>query len=1040
MKTAQYVFVAYQLLLSVASAVVSWVWREHAGVRRPHLALDDPVQGNWQSPVTYIVLLSITFWILYGYLVPISLFVTMELVKFWQAFVFINNDPVLKTNTEWRQQQKLEPEHLPQHQQHQHQQYQHRHRHLHHHQQQRVHRAAGQQGLDEQSIQGPRGHPHQHHHNPPAVMGPSAMHGGGGGGGGGGDGGGGGGGGANGADGSTHAFARSSAVNEDLGRVVMVFSDKTGTLTRNDMRFRCCALGEERYGSLDVRLEERPELQGMEAVVAFDARLPQGPSPDEVALLEAARQLGFELAARRGDQVELKLALPPSPAPPPALPPAAQRGDGTGTDAPGPDEESLPPVAVVVRYRILNVLEFTSARKRMSVVVEAPDGSLAVHTKGADSVVLPRLAAAAAAGGSGSDSEDIRVAAATENLHYFATLGLRTLVLAARPLPDRKWYDNWDARYQEAAAAVHTDPRVRAAALDSLAEEIEREMQLVGVAAIEDQLQDGVPEAVATLLAAGVRVWMITGDKLETAVNIARAARLVTQPHDSQLLVLREHEEQAGEAHVPYTVDTATTTELVVDGRTLDMVLDRRPLAARLAALCASCASVVVCRASPAQKAALVQLMRDYRRRLAAARRRRRWHWLTGGASGGGAAPPPLPPLQRLLQRWWGSCCTADRRARNDDQRGFCGNDGDGDDEEVEKEEVGGSAAADGAGGVVGGRGCTDPRDREGVLLAIGDGANDVAMIQATDVGVGVMGKEGRQAVNNSDVAVPLFRHLVPLLLVHGQLCSERLSRLITYSFYKNLAYWGVLLMFQFYCGFSGQALIDDISGSFYNVVFTAFPILVVALQESHAPDPSVTLMQHPELYNAHPPLTPMRFWLEGIMLPLFHSAACFFIPMYSATPYGTQPAHVLWVVGKASYMAVVVAVTAELMLTTRAWTRLLVVVCALSVVVAFPFLLLVWRLELAAGYLDEATVGAADLLFKSPYFWTSLVAVVALTAGSREKEIADAMAAMPKRIAEYRASRKLDWSEVSALDRLLLTPGQIREKYIRRRLTRQNQ
>ncbi|GIL91731.1 hypothetical protein Vretifemale_19315, partial [Volvox reticuliferus] len=304
--------------------------------------------------------------------------------------------------------------------------------------------------------------------------------------------------------------------------------------------------------------------------------------------------------------------------------------------------------------------------------------------------------------------------------------------------------------------------------------------------------------------------------------------------------------------------------------------------------------------------------------------------------------------------------------------------------EEVEEGRAGGG------GGGGGGRGInesSDPWDREGVLLAIGDGANDVAMIQAADVGVGVLGKEGRQAVNNSDVAVPLFRHLVPLLLVHGQLCTERLSRLITYSFYKNLTYWGVLLAFQFYCGFSGQALIDDISGSFYNVVLTALPILVVALQESHAPEPSISLLQHPELYNAHSPLSACRFWMEGVVLPLFHSAACFFIPMYSATPFGTQPAHTLWVVGKASYMAVVVVVTVELLLTTRAWTKLLGTVCLLSVAVAFPFLLLVWRLELAANYLDEATVGAADLLFKSPYFWMSMVAVVSLTAGSRYLE-----------------------------------------------------
>jgi P-type E1-E2 ATPase len=82
-------------------------------------------------------------------------------------------------------------------------------------------------------------------------------------------------------------------------------------------------------------------------------------------------------------------------------------------------------------------------------------------------------------------------------------------------------------------------------------------------------------------------------------------------------------------------------------------------------------------------------------------------------------------------------------------------------------------------------------------MLSIGDGANDVAMIQAADVGVGIMGKEGRQAVNNSDFAFSQFRYLVRLLLVHGQLSDYRLSNLIVYSFYKNMCFATVLFSFQ---------------------------------------------------------------------------------------------------------------------------------------------------------------------------------------------------------------------------------------------------
>ena len=86
------------------------------------------------------------------------------------------------------------------------------------------------------------------------------------------------------------------------------------------------------------------------------------------------------------------------------------------------------------------------------------------------------------------------------------------------------------------------------------------------------------------------------------------------------------------------------------------------------------------------------------------------------------------------------------------------------------------------------------------------------------------------QAVNNSDYAIGQFRFLVRLLLVHGSLSSYRLSRLIKYSFYKNICFAFVLFFYQFYNGFSGQALVDGISAAAYNVVFTSVPILLFAV------------------------------------------------------------------------------------------------------------------------------------------------------------------------------------------------------------------
>lgn len=170
-----------------------------------------------------------------------------------------------------------------------------------------------------------------------------------------------------------------------------------------------------------------------------------------------------------------------------------------------------------------------------------------------------------------------------------------------------------------------------------------------------------------------------------------------------------------------------------------------------------------------------------------------------------------------------------------------------------------------------------------GKMLAIGDGANDVAMIQTADVGIGIMGKEGRQAVNNSDYAFSQFRFLVPLLLVHGNLSYYRLARLIKYSFYKNIAFAFVMFYYQFYNGYSGQALVDSITAAVFNVVFTSLPILLFAVldrpvKELHA------LVRYPQLYDKRKSksLTTEAFWKSGVLQGAIHGAVAFFIPYYA--------------------------------------------------------------------------------------------------------------------------------------------------------------
>lgn len=295
-------------------------------------------------------------------------------------------------------------------------------------------------------------------------------------------------------------------------------------------------------------------------------------------------------------------------------------------------------------------------------------------------------------------------------------------------------------------------------------------------------------------------------------------------------------------------------TELVVDGKTLTYILSgdkpsgkgakseeytvQKESEAKLAHLGSLCSAVVVCRASPSQKANIVSMMRQYE--LDLVQRNRKGpigRWLAKLDRNLGVRPRCrlclwfaadfilAPCVCRVLPS-----CKRDRSASSAN-----------------------STLRNAVHAVV-----------QGKMLAIGDGANDVAMIQAADVGIGIAGKEGRQAVNNSDYAIPQFRFITRLLLVHGQLSRYRLGRLIKYSFYKNSTFAGVLFYFQIYNGFSGQTLVDDISAAVYNVIFTSLPILFFSLLDR--PCHFQTLLNYPRTYNKSLGLSIPIFWKTGVL------------------------------------------------------------------------------------------------------------------------------------------------------------------------------
>lgn len=179
------------------------------------------------------------------------------------------------------------------------------------------------------------------------------------------------------------------------------------------------------------------------------------------------------------------------------------------------------------------------------------------------------------------------------------------------------------------------------------------------------------------------------------------------------------------------------------------------------------------------------------------------------------------------------------------------------------------------------------------VTLAIGDGANDVAMIQKAHVGVGISGAEGLQAACASDYSIAQFRFLLRLLLVHGAWNYSRMCKLILYSFYKNICLYVIELWFAIYSGWSGQILFERWSIGLYNVLFTALPPLAMGLFDKTCSAKS--MIEHPKLYKPSQKgkLFNVKVFWVWVANGLVHSAFLFWLPLLACQN------DILWISGK---------------------------------------------------------------------------------------------------------------------------------------------
>ncbi|XP_074619710.1 phospholipid-transporting ATPase IA-like isoform X2 [Acropora palmata] len=666
----------------------------------------------------------------------------------------------------------------------------------------------------------------------------------------------------------TPAMARTSNLNEELGQVRYIFSDKTGTLTRNVMEFKKCSIGGISYcgdedtfvdpSLLDNLREHHPTASVIREFLTLlavchtvvperdpsnpDKIIYQAASPDEGALVRGAKKLGFSFNVRTPLSVII--------------------------NAMGQEEV----------YEVLNVLEFNSTRKRMSVVIRTPEGKIKLYCKGADTVIFERL-----------QDKQMYLDGTVKHLEEFAKEGLRTLCIAMAELdPDE--FQRWSDIYYKASTSLEN----REKNVDEAAELIEKDLFLLGATAIEDKLQEGVPESIAALADADIKIWVLTGDKQETAINIGYACRLLTpkmkllicgeETLDGTREWLNEHLRDLGRLSSKKRPSKARDDlGLIISGKTLLHGLSDE-LKLGFLDLALSCKAVICCRVSPLQKAQVVKLVKQH--------------------------------------------------------------------------------------------------VKDAITLAIGDGANDVGMIQAAHVGVGISGVEGLQAASASDYAIAQFRYLNKLLFVHGAWSYQRLAKLILYSFYKNVCLYVIELWFALDNGFSGQILFDKWCIGIYNVVFTSVPPLAIGLFDRTVSSDS--MLKYPKLYKASQNAEIYNtkvFWM-WIAASVYHSLLLFYLPCFMLKHEGPFSDGTLvgeWFLGNVVYTLVVITVCLKAGLELDTWNWLCHVAIWGSIASWFIFLLL-YCIPGVALYIAPHMIGQDRMLYSCGVFWISLFIIPMIT------------------------------------------------------------
>ncbi|KAK1937803.1 putative phospholipid-transporting ATPase 8 [Phytophthora citrophthora] len=694
-----------------------------------------------------------------------------------------------------------------------------------------------------------------------------------------------------------------------------------------------------------------------------------GSSPDEVALLNAAVEFDCVYERREGDVIHIRLFGKPE------------------------------------SYQLLALNEFDSTRKCMSVVVkrltreepdatkhgrvrdslgdleraletdldgisdsESEDHDILVFSKGADTVMFANA------------NKDQDISKLALHVHYFAAMALRTLLFGYRTLSVSE-YLTWKCEFDAAKKSLSNREQLCV----EVAKKVEKSTKLLGATGVEDLLQDGVRECISQLSLGGINIWMLTGDKDETAISVAHMCGLIGPK--SKIIIFKGKTKQdclddIAKARrklkregvwVPGVA--SQDISLVINGEALETLLTDALMSSKVKAQAlyvnANQVAPHSSRSDPATHTTLDGLRTE---------RDAQGGRLSGSMSSKSMRSLPFQPAHAVPNsRHRSSSRPGSTRSSITDANGS-----------VQLAHELFLELASQCRTVVACR--LSPMQKAQVVslmkaapgtpltLAVGDGGNDVSMIQEAHVGIGIYGHEGMQAVRAADFAIVTFRHLSRLLLVHGRWNHRRVARVILFSFYKNMALIMTLFLYSFYNGYSGQTLYESYLMVGWNVLYTVLPIFVLGITDEDIRDSAVLrfpFVYRSSLRKSELSIRGLSFWVANA---LFHSLMVFFFVLKTMGGVSSMHSHAngLFPDGTAVYGALIITVTLKASLHMQClyrWNR----AHYLSLLGGFvAYILFVGAYSQAYRMFPTFDVfrdfqGLAQILFSEMLFWAML-------------------------------------------------------------------